>query len=102
MSKTKEKELPKVSEETDSPELEAAERDEMVTFVANNILNSITLNQTVTIIQQVALRDAATIVDEADDKKLEEIAAAMSTAAEQAAAQQSQEGEPSGDVEQDD
>ena len=102
MSKTKEKELPKVSEETDSPELEAAERDEMVTFVANNILNSITLNQTVTIIQQVALRDAATIVDEADDKKLEEIAAAMSTAAEQAAAQQSQEGESSGDVEQDD
>ena len=102
MSKTKEKELPKVSEETDSPELEAAERDEMVTFVANNILNSITLNQTVTIIQQVALRDAATIVDEADDKKLEEIAAAMSTAAEQAAAQQSQEGEASGDVEQDD
>ena len=102
MSKTKEKELPKVSEETDSPELEAAERDEMVTFVANNILNSITLNQTVTIIQQVALRDAATIVDEADDKKLEEIAAAMSTAAEQAAAQQSQEGESSGDEEQDD
>ena len=102
MSKTKEKELPKVSEEIDSPELEAAERDEMVTFVANNILNSITLNQTVTIIQQVALRDAATIVDEADEKKLEEIASAMSVAAEQAEAAPEQGDEPSGDVEKDD
>lgn len=101
MSKTKEKELPKVSEETESPELEGAERDAMVTFVANNILNSITLNQTVTIIQQVALRDAATIVDEADDEKLGEITAAMTAAAEQAEADASQEGESSGDGQDD-
>lgn len=53
------------------------EKQELVTFVANNILNSVTLNQTVTILQQVALRDATSIVTQADDKKLQEIKTAL-------------------------
>ena len=63
-----------------SPE-QTAERNDMVGFVANNILNSITLNQAVTVVQQVALRDANTIVSEADEDKLKEISDAMEAAA---------------------
>lgn len=62
-----------------SPE-EQTKRNKLVTFVANNILNSITLNQAVTVIQQVALKDAHAIIDDADDVKLKEIEAAMITA----------------------
>ena len=68
-----------------SPE-EQAHKNKLITFVANNILNSITLNQAGTVVQQVALRDAHTIVDEADDVKLKEIEAALITAEEEAAA----------------
>jgi len=80
--------------ESSAPELspeEIAQRNEMVTFVANNILNNLTLNNCVTIVQQIALRDANTIVREADEKKFEEITTAMEAqkkAAEEAAAAQ--------------
>ena len=59
-----------------SPE-EQAKKSELVTFVANNILNTVTLNQTVTILQQVALRDANTIVDGADEAKMKELTDAL-------------------------
>ena len=82
MSKTKTakpakkaKETPEAVEQPEVPEItdqELQARNEKVTFVANNILNSITLNQAVTVIQQVALRDANTIVEEADEEKLKE------------------------------
>lgn len=54
-----------------------AEQNELITFVANNILNTITVNQTVTLLQQVSLRDAATIVKSADEDKLQEIKDAL-------------------------
>lgn len=102
---TKKKKTVKKSEKTEettpAPETEAAapelspeeiaQRNEMVTFVANNILNNLTLNNCVTIVQQIALRDANTIVREADEKKFEEIVTAMEAqkkAAEEAAAAQ--------------
>ena len=95
MSKTKTakpakkaKETPEAVEQPEVPEItdqELQARNEKVTFVANNILNSITLNQAVTVIQQVALRDANTIVEEADEEKLKEIEDAMKQAIEAAA-----------------
>lgn len=69
-----------------SPE-ELAELNDMTTFVANNILNSITLNQAVTVVQQIALRDAKQIVDEADEDKRKEILDAMKSAAQPPAEQ---------------
>jgi Mg/Co/Ni transporter MgtE len=60
----------------------------MVTFVANNILNSITLNQAVTVVQQIALRDARQIVEEADEDKRKEILDAMEAAQQQVVDQQ--------------
>jgi Mg/Co/Ni transporter MgtE len=79
MSKTKTKE-PKVeateenAEESKNTLAQAeARKGELVNFVANNILNNITLNQVVQMVQQVAVRDANTIVTEADDDKLNEI-----------------------------
>lgn len=69
-----------------------AEQNELITFVANNILNSITMNQTVTLLQQVSLRDATTIVKTADESKLQEIKDALEASkkpAEQPAAEQS-------------
>lgn len=72
--------------------LTAAEQKKrtLVNFVANNILNSLTLNQSIQVVQQVALRDANTIVSEADEAKLKEIEEAFEQAqaqAEQAAAE---------------
>jgi hypothetical protein len=62
--------------------LTAAElkKRELVNFVANNILNSLTMNQTIQVIQQVAMRDANTIVSEADETKLKEIEASFEDA----------------------
>lgn len=98
-----------VDPSTLSPE-EQVKRNERITFVANNILNNLTLNQAVNIIQQISLRDAATIVDTGDDAKTKEIDDAMEAqrkAAEEAAAQQatgapdpSETKDPVGDVEQ--
>ena len=83
------------SQEATPNALTAAEQKkrELVNFVANNILNSLTMNQTIQVIQQVALRDANTIVSEADEEKLAEIETAYQAAVEQAqaAAQESQE-----------
>ena len=75
--------------ETQTPNaLTAAEQKkrELVNFVANNILNGLTLNQTINVIQQVALRDANQIVSEADEEKLAEIEQAFKQAVEQARA----------------
>ena len=69
-----------------------AKKRELVNFVANNILNSITLNQTITVVQQIAMRDANTIVTEADDEKLKQIEESYEAAkanAQQAQAEQS-------------
>lgn len=65
-----------------TPEIE--NKEELVNFVANNILNSITLNQVVTLVQQVSLRDANTIVTQADEAKLKEIQGAYTATQEQA------------------
>lgn len=84
MSKTKTAKKTNVKpQELETPKVDdkqIAENNDKVTFVANNILNSITLNQAVTVIQQVALRDASTIVEEADEDKLKEIEDAMKQA----------------------
>lgn len=77
-----------------SPE-EQAKRNELVTFVANNILNSVTLNQTVTILQQVAMRDATTIVTQADDAKLVELEQALEASKKPA---DQAEAEPAGEI----
>jgi hypothetical protein len=68
-----------------------AKKRELVNFVANNILNGLTLNQTIQVVQQVALRDANAIVSEADEEKLQEIEGAYEQAKEQAAQAQAQE-----------
>lgn len=78
-----------------TPEIE--NKEELVNFVANNILNSITLNQVVTLVQQVSLRDANTIVTQADEAKLKEIQGAYTATQEQAqknAQQQTEASEP--------
>jgi hypothetical protein len=82
-SEKKEQATPPSADSAEPTPEEVAEKNDMVTFVANNILNSITLNQAVTVVQQIALRDANTIVTEADDDKLKEISTAMETAAAQ-------------------
>ena len=63
--------------------------NELVNFVANNMLNNITLNQVVQLVQQVVVRDASTLVNEAEGDKLKEIEDAYF-----AAAQQAQSGTP--------
>lgn len=80
------------TESTESPSnaLDEAKRNELVNFVANNILNSITLNQTITVIQQVALRDATKIVAEADAEKLAQIEQAFEAATTPPAEQEQQ------------
>lgn len=85
--------------ETQTPNaLTAAEqrKRELVNFVANNILNSLTMNQTINVVQQVALRDANQIVSEADETKLQEIETAYTNAlqAAQGAAQGAEEAAP--------
>ena len=72
---------------TDTPAELTQEQNELVTFVANNILNSVTLNQTVTLLQQVALRDANTIVTQADDQKLQELKQALEASKQPAVAE---------------
>ena len=78
----KKKSTSKKEESNAKPEIE--NKDELVNFVANNILNSITLNQVVTLVQQVSLRDAGTIVEQADQEKLTEIKTAFVAAVNQA------------------
>jgi hypothetical protein len=68
--------------ESTKNELTAAEekKGEIVNFVANNMLNNITLNQVVTLVQQVVVRDANTLVTDADADKLAEIEKAFDEA----------------------
>ena len=67
--------------ESTKNELTAAEeKKEIVNFVANNMLNNITLNQVVTLVQQVVVRDANTLVTDADADKLAEIEKAFDEA----------------------
>ena len=73
---TPEETVKAVDPSTLSPE-EQKVRSERITFVANNILNNLTMNQAVTIIQQISLRDASTIVDGGDEAKIKEIDDAM-------------------------
>lgn len=75
--------------DAESNKLKQAEekKAELVNFVANNILNNITLNQVVTLVQQVAIRDANQVIDDADDEKLKEIEAALEAAKQPAAKQ---------------
>ena len=65
--------------ESTKNELTAAEekKGELVNFVANNMLNNITLNQVVTLVQQVVVRDANTLVTDADGDKLATIEKAL-------------------------
>ena len=72
------------SKEKSNAKPEIENKEELVNFVANNILNNITLNQVVTLVQQVSLRDADTIVSDADEAKLKEIKTAFVEAVEQA------------------
>lgn len=76
--------------------LTAAEqkKSQLVNFVANNILNGLTLNQAIQVVQQVALRDANTLISEADQDKLQEIEAAYDKAVESAQAQAQEQAEP--------
>ena len=87
----------KIGSEEESAE---AETNQLTNFVANNILNSITLNQVVTIVQQVALRDAHQLVTTADDKKLAEIKGAFIAAVEEANAKPPGDAEAADDVEE--
>lgn len=96
-SDKKEQATPEAADTAEPTPEEVAVNNEMVSFVANNILNSITLNQAVTVVQQIALRDANTIVTEADDDKLKEISTAMEAAATQP--QQPVVEEPAGEPE---
>ena len=77
--------------DTSNAKPEIDNKEELVNFVANNILNSITLNQVVTLVQQVSIRDAGTIVEQADEAKLKEIKTAFVDAVQQAQAAQSQQ-----------
>lgn len=79
------------SKETSNAKPEIENKEELVNFVANNILNSITLNQVVTLVQQVSIRDANTIVEQADEAKLKEIKTAFVDAVQQAQAAQEQQ-----------
>lgn len=72
------------SKETPNAKPEIENKEELVNFVANNILNSITLNQVVTLVQQVSIRDANTIVEQADEAKLKEIKTAFVDAVQKA------------------
>ena len=85
----KKKSTSKADTSNATPEIE--NKEELVNFVANNILNSITLNQVVTLVQQVSIRDAGTIVEQADEAKLKEIKTAFVDAVQQAQTAQAQQ-----------
>ena len=83
MSKKDETTEPEVEETAEGQnDLAAAEakKNELVNFVANNLLNGITLSQAVTVIQQVVVRDAEKLVSDASPEKLAEIEEAYAQA----------------------
>lgn len=64
----------KKTKKSESTETQSdAKTNELVNFVANNMLNNITLNQCVQLVQQVVVRDAETLVTKAEGDKLKEI-----------------------------
>jgi hypothetical protein len=90
-----------MSEETDTttPLVDAETREKMVVFVANNILNSVSLPQIVQAMRNVSLQEANTAVDNADEAQIKQIEASM-LAAQKAADEAADPGsdEPSKDA----
>lgn len=74
--------------DTEQNDLSAAEakKNNLVTFVANNLLNNVTLSQVVNIVQRVSMEDANRIVTEATPERLKEIEEAWDKAVAEAQA----------------
>jgi len=87
-----------MSEETDTtaPLVDTETREKMVVFVANNILNSVTLPQIVQAMRNVSLQEANTAVDNADEAQIKQIEASMLAA--EKASEEAADAEPSGDA----
>tara|TARA_Y100000310_G_C20344682_1_gene651453 strand:- start:367 stop:642 length:276 start_codon:yes stop_codon:yes gene_type:complete len=75
--------------DTEQNDLSAAEekKNQLVTFVANNLLNNVTLSQVVNIVQRVSMEDANKIVTEATPERLTEIEEAYAKAVSEAQAE---------------
>ena len=75
--------------DTEQNDLSAAEekKNQLVTFVANNLLNNVTLSQVVNIVQRVSMEDANRIVTEATPERLKEIEEAFEKAVAEAQAE---------------
>jgi len=74
------------------PLVTAEAREQMIVFVANNILNSVTLPQVVQAMRNVSLQEATTAVDNADEAQIKQIEANM-LSAEKAAAEANADGD---------
>ena len=83
--------------ETEKNDLSVAEarKSNLVTFVANNLLNNVTLSQVVNIVQRVSVEDANRIVTEATPERLAEIEEAFDKAVAEAQAEAESAEEPS-------
>lgn len=76
------------------PIVDAEAREKMIVFVANNILNSVTLPQVVQAMRTVSMQEATTAVDSADEVQIKQIEANMlaaEKAAQEASEQQTEE-----------
>lgn len=79
------------------PIVDAETREKMIVFVANNILNSVTLPQVVQAMRSVSMQEATTAVDSADEVQIKQIEANM-LAAEKAAKEASEQSEEDSEV----
>lgn len=79
------------------PIVDAETREKMIVFVANNILNSVTLPQVVQAMRSVSMQEATTAVDNADEVQIKQIEANM-LAAEKAAKEASEQSEEDSEV----
>lgn len=79
------------------PIVDAETREKMIVFVANNILNSVTLPQVVQAMRSVSMQEATTAVDGADEVQIKQIEANM-LAAEKAAKEASEQSEEDSEV----
>jgi len=77
--------------------VDAETREKMIVFVANNILNSVTLPQVVQAMRSVSMQEATTAVDGADEVQIKQIEANM-LAAEKAAKEASEQSEEDSEV----
>ena len=77
--------------------VDAETREKMIVFVANNILNSVTLPQVVQAMRSVSMQEATTAVDSADEVQIKQIEANM-LAAEKAAKEASEQSEEDSEV----